>query len=1845
MTQPSRILWLGVFAATLLLPSRLIPQARSKGSLQVTSQRSRTTPSASSRSLIASANGSLDQSKARLMNSYGRLPLSFEANRGQADARVKFQSQAGGYTLFLTERGEAVFVFRKPGSRPNSDFPPSAITPHSEAAPAPAVVRLKLLDVNRAPGIEGQGELLGKANYLIGRDPKKWRTNVPLYAKVKYTQIYPGVDLVYYGNQRQLESDFIVAPGAEPSRIAMNIQGATAPSVDSQGDLVISTGEDSVKLKKPIAYQELNGERMQVQVRYRLSGQNRIAFELGAYDRRKALVIDPVLAYSTYLGGLSSTGASGIAVDALGYAYVVGRTGAVIFPATPSVFPTTPGAFDTNSNFVFTQAPAFVTKMNRDGTSLVYSTFLGGTLENDPFAIAVDSSGNAYVTGCTSSLDFPVTPGAFQTTGSGLDGSESCGHAFVTKLNSQGSALVYSTYLGGNGGVAFDANGLPYPVADTAYGIAINASGNAYVAGTTTDPTFPTTPGAFQTAFKSGSGTIWQIHPSSPFVTELNAAGTQLVYSTFLSGRGTDSARSIALDAAGNTYITGQTGSFLENDGKTRVDDFPTTPGAFQSILPPGIAGYFKPFVAKLNGAGSALVYATFLGGSGPFDSGLGIALDNEGNAYVTGQTYSADFPTTPGAFQTSFGGGISNAFVTKLNASGSALLYSTYLGGNSNSAQDYGLAISVDGSGNAYVTGPAFAKNFPTTPGAFQTSSRAPGAFQANAFFTKLNAGGCSLGYSTYLGGSMSDQGLALALDSSDNAYIAGSASSLDFPTTAGAFQATFPSAVSGQGITEAFVTKISAGTGNSTDFCLNAASPLTVMAGSSANSTVEVSSIDGFNSPVTLMVSAPPIGVSVSLSSPTVTPPLGGVVSSTLTVSASANAVSSTFILTVTGTSGSLTHSAQVKVILLAPVQTATKLQSSSPTSIVTQPVTFTATVTAVPANAGQPSGNVVFRDGPQVLGTGSATSGQATFTTSSLAIGQHSITAEYQATGIFLGSKSAPVVVTVSPAGGGTGTPSCVCSLTGAYVAPATPVDASDRPLSPRGIYTLSATMDTSNPATGTSLSITRNKDQVVVFPQRNLPITTNFGFSPDDNRFVLHYLSGSIDTVELYDLTVQPARKIVSTQSPSGTNSTAISFSASGRYLLYEYVYVNGSSTLAHLQLYQIQNVAGQLLVYDSGDFSFVSVQGSGEDTYGVVGQGFSPDNPETSFVYSNVTGQGQGFGQSQSQWNLVSLVTPQKTALKTIALADVSDIWEYSPCGDVVGLIRQLQPNATGPSTVAEVDLIAAATGLSLNPGGYPAATIQLLLNCTANGQQVTDNSQNPPAIVTLAPNAGCTNTPTGAKVTVLPSDTGGSGLAPVTITFNNVTVPGATTLLASSSGPQLPPNTQPGNPAKYFYLTTTAVFSSATVCISYADLAFGSSSIILLHNENGTWVAPSNQTIDSVHQTICATVTSFSPFTIAEQASSATVSSISAPGVVYGSPASVTVSVSSSTGSVTGTVVLSVDSGAAISMPLSNGSATFNVGVLNAGSHSLSASFGTQGSFSASKANGTLSVAQAPLTLTANNASKIYGAAVPTLAFSASGFVNRDTTASLTTQPTLNTTATAASPVGAYAINISGAVDANYSITYAQGTLTVTPAPLTITANNAAKNLNAPNPVFMWTPSGFVNGDTTSVLTTNPTCNTTASANSPVGSYPITCSGASAANYNFSYVSGTLRIQYATNVGHLIQPPINADGTSVFNQGRTVPAKFSVYDANGVSVGTPGVVSSFFLTGILSGTATATVEDVVDTNNPDTAFRWDPTSQQWIFNITTGNLSAGSTYIYNITLNDGSTISFQYGLR
>lgn len=680
-------------------------------------------------------------SKEQRLKSYGQLPLAFEANQGQTDRQVQFISRGSGYGLFLTST-EAVLALRPPAKHSEDMRNGTALAPASVQTQG-AVLRLKLVGANATPQVMGMEELPGKVNYFIGNEPDKWRTDIPTYAKVKYQGVYAGVDQIYYGDYGQLEYDLVVAPGADPDVIALRIEGSKAIRLNRQGDLELAGSK--LVMRKPNIYQEIDGIRKAVQGEYKLQGPHQVGFQVGAYDTTRPLVIDPVLVYSTFLGGSQADAGSGIAVDGAGNAYVTGYTDGANFPMVNPVQATTSNTGNGSLN-------GFVAKLNPAGNALIYSTYLGGQGQDAGHAIAVDGGGNAYVTGSTASTTFPMVNPTQATHGGGVT------DAFVVKLNATGNALIYSTYLGVIG-------------YDDGNGIAVDGAGNAYVTGDTYFNTFPTVNPA-QPTF---GGT------SDAFVVKFNAAGNALVYSTFLGGGNYDSGNSIVVDGAGNAYVTGWTLS----------TNFPTVAPAQATY---GGGGSGDAFVAKLNAAGNAFAYATYLGGSGD-DQGLGIGVDSAGNAFVTGWTKSTNFPTVA-AYQANFGGGVTDAFVSKLNAAGT-LSYSTYLGG---SALDWANGIAVDGAGNAYVAGYSSSANFPTVSPLYSTL----GGGQ-NAFAAKLDPPG-TLNFSTYLGGTstLGDQAYGIAVDGAGSIYLTGRTYSSNFPLV-NPYQSTL------SGSADAFVAKIS--------------------------------------------------------------------------------------------------------------------------------------------------------------------------------------------------------------------------------------------------------------------------------------------------------------------------------------------------------------------------------------------------------------------------------------------------------------------------------------------------------------------------------------------------------------------------------------------------------------------------------------------------------------------------------------------------------------------------------------------------------------------------------------------------------------------------------------------------------------------------------------------------------------------------------------------------------------------------------------------------------------------------------------------------------------------------
>jgi Bacterial Ig-like domain (group 3)/Beta-propeller repeat len=928
------------------------------------------------------------KAQAMILDQYGKLPLSFEANQGQADGRVKFLSRTGGYSLFLTA-DEAVLTLRGKKTKQSSpqglaadrlaadrlpadrlaadrlrfvsgyrfsdtassaklDAPlgagqrPSTSSADPEVVATRGVLRMKLRNASLAAKVTGQDELAGTSNYFTGNDPAKWRTNVPTYAKVKYEGIYPGVDLVYYGNQRQLEYDFIVAPGADPRRIAFDVTGAKRIRRGAQGDLVFKVGEGEIRWHKPVVYQEKDGTRQEIAAHY-ATDKNRVAFEVAKYDTSRPLYIDPLI-YSTYLGGSGQDIGQGIAVDSAGNAYVTGQT-------YSTNFPTTPGAFQTACNGNST----FVAKFNPTGSALVYSTYLCG---GPGRGIAVDSAGNAYVAGAAGP-GFPITPGAFQT----VCKNGSC--AYLTKLNPAGSALVYSTYLGGS-------------VQDQAFGIAVDSAGNAYITGQTYSTDFPITPGAFQTACDGGSNCYAY---GDAFVAKISPDGSSLVYSTFLGGSFVDYGQGITVDSSGNAYVVGITSS----------SDFPT-----MNPLQPNLRGYDgSAFVTKLNPTGSALVYSTYLGGS-VGEGGEGIAVDSLGNVYVTGLTLSADFPTTPGAFQTvcNHGSGCgkqADAFVARLNSSGSALVYSTYLGG---SGWDQGYGIAVDSACNAYVTGYTQSTNFPTTPGASKTGCGSA-CGNGRAFVSKLNPAGSILVYSTDLGGSGSDVGFGIALDSAGNAYVAGRTNSINFPTKN-------PLQPANGGNYDAFVTKMD----------MRAVPIITLT--SSPNPSTYGQAVT-FTATLTSTIGAPPDGETVTFMKGTAvlgTGTLSGGSASytTSTLPAATNYIKAVY----RGDSNFLDSTSKAVKLVVNKATTTTTLTSSLNPSSLGQSVTFT--VTVKPQFSGTVKGTVTFYDGTTALKTVSLSGGVAKYATSALTVGAHTITSTYSGGSNFDGS-SASLTQTVN------------------------------------------------------------------------------------------------------------------------------------------------------------------------------------------------------------------------------------------------------------------------------------------------------------------------------------------------------------------------------------------------------------------------------------------------------------------------------------------------------------------------------------------------------------------------------------------------------------------------------------------------------------------------------------------------------------------------------------------------------------------------------------------------------------------------------------------------------------
>ncbi|HYL39266.1 MAG TPA: SBBP repeat-containing protein [Bryobacteraceae bacterium] len=652
---------------------------------------------------------------------------------------MRYLARASRYTLFLESNGLAL------------------------AGHDSWIVRMTLVHGNRAAKLEALDPLTGRSNYFLGNNPRKWRTRVPNYARVAVRDAYPGIDLILYGKNGELEYDWVVAPGADPQQIRLKLEGAVPSRVESNGDLRLSA---QIRQRKPVLYQMVEGRRFEIDGGYVVRGRE-ISFRVPAYDRRRPLVIDPALTYTTFLGGRGQSNiGEAVAVDAAGNAYVTGYTDSPNFPLVHPL----------KGNFTGAPTTGFVSKISASG-KLVYSTFLGGLGQDQIHGIAVDAAGNAYVAGITGSADFPTVNALQSSMAGGYD-------AFITKISPDGSALLYSTFLGGSS-------------SDYGYTVAADPDGNAYLAGYTLSSDFPTV-NAVQGS-SAGYGDV--------FVAKINPSGSALIYATYLGGSLSDYGMDVAADPGGNAYITGYTNS----------TDFPLV-NAVQAKYG---GARWNGFVTKLAADGS-FVYSTYLGGSGASltgDRGFAIAADAAGNGYVLGYTSSADFPTAPNGPP---GMNVQRTVVTKINPDGSGLVYTAYLAAALVGAdsQERNCGIAVDLAGNAYVTGATQSANFPATPDALQSTfgGGMPGYTPDDAFLSKLSADGSTTLYATYLGGNHIDYATGVAVRGND-AYVIGYTWSSDFPTT-DPTQARSP-------FGDVFVTRI-AGDGPQPAAILNAASGL---------------------------------------------------------------------------------------------------------------------------------------------------------------------------------------------------------------------------------------------------------------------------------------------------------------------------------------------------------------------------------------------------------------------------------------------------------------------------------------------------------------------------------------------------------------------------------------------------------------------------------------------------------------------------------------------------------------------------------------------------------------------------------------------------------------------------------------------------------------------------------------------------------------------------------------------------------------------------------------------------------------------------------------------------------
>ena len=1254
------------------------------------------------------------------------------------------------------------------------------------------------------------------------------------------------------------------------------MDGARSLRLNEVGDVVLGmAGAHELIMGRPHIYQQSTQGRKEISGHYVLTARNRIAFALSSYDQAQSLVIDPTLAYSTYLGGgiAQESYANAIAVDSSGYAYVAGTAGADTVP-----FPTTPGAYNPGPVPTATNFP-FISKLKTDGSGLVYSTYFGGDYQgfssDQIYAIAVDNSGATYFGGISGTEDnTPTTPGAFMPVRPSLNPVP-----FVAKLSADGSTLVYSTFL----------DGTPRNDTDAVAGIAVDSSGSAYVTGNTTASNFPTTAGAFQRVYQAG------VYVGTGFVTKLSADGSALVYSTYLGGnygenvvtRGAGGA--IAVDASGSAYVTGNTFS----------TNFPTLGAINATCNSPCNEAY----VSKLNPSGTSLVYSTFLGGTGNKNSvGMSIAVDSSGSAFVGGTTTFTNFPLSSNAFQSSPGPG----FITKLAPDGTGPVYSSYFNG-------YVQSVAVGSDDSALLFGfsnTSFA--FESTPDAFTIPPCTTGSCFYD-FISKLTPDGSGLIFSSPIGGNQECCTAVGALDPVGNAYIAGSTASQDLYTSVGSFEPSLPSNYTGF---TPFVAKIEFVTPPYATFSPGSASFDfgNVADGQSATQTITLSNTGGgslaLNGVSFGLTSHPGFSYTTSCTVPltlspgnscSVTvqfaPTTPGGVSVALAFADNAGPGESTLasitgnpyyqIVTISGTGVSPAPPPEADLLINktgpstaspgGPIVYAISVTNSGPSIatnvVVTDPLPAGLVFASGNCSSGlQPAVNMNTNTGvntvsctfPSITAVSGANNVNMTVNaklSSTATVGQTLTNmATVSEDQVNANSTSSTATTTVAATGGGSGTPACGCSKTGAYLK----ANAGSAPATTSSNYTASTTP--SSPG-GNPFTLTIKSSTGTTVLNQLFAAGTTWGFSPDGARLETDNVSGSQETVSVYNL----ASSTVPVRSPvfsilQNASSSRIVFSHSGQYLAYT------GLTGASFATVEIYNVLTGKMVYQNG-FSFQTVPGSGADTYGVVGDwGFSPDAPETSFVYAYLT------GQNSAEWQLVHLeqsplsnTTGKASSVPLTALS--SAFWQFSPCADVIAIVTQ-------PSvSFADIQFIRTIDGVAVSDdSGVPLGNITL--SSTSAQQQAQDVTAAGTQTYTVKNsnfNLGCSaeNTPTGST-TVQPADAT-SGTAPVTLTFSDVTQGGQTSMSITPTGGNAPAPSSSSfellDPTEYFNVTTTANYSGPiSICVNYSALTVPSpQNLQLLHYDETTmtWDQVSF-TLSTANNMICGTVSSLSPFAVVQ---------------------------------------------------------------------------------------------------------------------------------------------------------------------------------------------------------------------------------------------------------------------------------------------------------------------------------------------------------------------------------------